>query len=105
MSELEAELSKVSEISDIAELKALEGKFDEAAMPTVSGTGWDAIVEIPAAAVPVELIDSPVFAQLANAVAGGKLLSTALINAFITDDGRILVGSVPLEALQAAASK
>jgi len=104
MTELE-ELSKMSDISDIAELKALEGQFDKSAMPIVNGTGWDAIVEIPAAAIPAELVDSPVFAQLANAVAGGKLFSTALINAFIADDGRIFIGSVSLEALQAAASK
>jgi len=99
------EVSKLSDISDIAELKALEGKFDKAAMPTVNGTGWDAIVEIPAAAVPSELADSPVIKQLANAVDGGKLFSTALINAFIADDGRIFIGSVSLEALQAAAAK
>jgi outer membrane lipoprotein-sorting protein len=104
MTDLE-ELSKMSEISDIAELKALEGQFDKSAMPIVNGTGWDAIVEIPATAVPAELTDSPVFGQLANAVAGGKLFSTALINAFIADDGRIFIGSVSLEALQAAASK
>lgn len=105
MTELEEELAKISEVSDIADLKALEGQFDKSAMPIVNGTGWDAIVEIPAAAIPVELRESPVFEQLANAVAGGKLFSTALINAFIADDGRIFVGSVSLEALQAAASK
>jgi len=70
---------------------------------TVTGTGWDAIVELPANAVPAELEGSPLFAQATRAVSGGRLLSTALANVFVTDDGRVLVGSVPLERLQAAA--
>jgi hypothetical protein len=43
--------------------------------------------------------------QAAVAVPGGKLLSTALVNVLILDDGRIFAGSVPLERLQSAADK
>lgn len=100
-----ADLAKLSEVSNLADLKALESQVDKSAMPSVTSTGWDAIVTIPAEAVPAELATNPVFEQLTNRVAGGKLLSTALINVFIADDGRILIGSVSLEALQAAASK
>ncbi|WGZ79691.1 hypothetical protein [Arthrobacter sp. EM1] len=42
--------------------------------------------------------------QLAVAVPGGRLVSTSLLNVLILDDGRIFVGSVPLERLQAAAT-
>ena len=42
--------------------------------------------------------------QAAVAVPGGRLVSTSLVNVLILDDGRILVGSVPLERLQAAAT-
>ena len=42
--------------------------------------------------------------QLSTAVDGGQLLSTALVNVLITDDGRILAGSVTVERLQAVAS-
>jgi hypothetical protein len=41
--------------------------------------------------------------QAAVPVPGGRLLSTALVNVLILDDGRVFAGSVPLERLQAAA--
>lgn len=37
-------------------------------------------------------------------VPGGRLLSTALVNVLVLDDGRVLIGSVPLDRLQAAAA-
>ena len=37
------------------------------------------------------------------AVPGGRLLSTSLVNVLLTDDGRIFVGMVPADRLQAAA--
>lgn len=42
--------------------------------------------------------------QALTPVPGGRLLSTSLMNMLILDDGRIYVGSVPLERLQAAAA-
>jgi hypothetical protein len=38
-------------------------------------------------------------------VQGGRLLSTALVNVLVLDDGRVVAGSVPLERLQAAAAQ
>lgn len=71
--------------------------------PVVSGTGWDAIVEIPAASVPDDLATDPLFAQLTTEVDGGRVFSTALVTVLLTDDGRLLAGSVPADRLVAAA--
>ena len=70
----------------------------------VSGSGWDAVIELPAGSAPAELTASPQFAQATEAVSGGALLSTELLNILITDDGRVFAGSVPLERLQSAAA-
>ena len=74
------------------------------ARPTISGTGWDAVVELPAGTVPAGLTSSPLFGQLTHAVTGGRLVHTALLNVLLTDDGRVFLGSVPIERLQAVAA-
>lgn len=71
--------------------------------PTTTGSGWSTIVTIPAAAVPGGSTQSKQFLSLSTPVAGGRAVSTALVTVFVTDDGRVLAGSVPLSALQAAA--
>jgi outer membrane lipoprotein-sorting protein len=71
--------------------------------PRVIGTGWDTVVEVPATAVPTELLTSPLLTGATQSVAGGRLISTALVTVFLTDDGRVLAGSVPPDRLQAAA--
>ncbi|TRW45634.1 LolA family protein [Georgenia yuyongxinii] len=71
--------------------------------PTLLGTGWDAVVVLPAGGP--SPTDEPLLDQLTTAVDGGRLLSTALVNVLVTDDGRVLAGSVPLERLQAAATE
>ncbi len=71
--------------------------------PVVTGSGWDAIVEMPAASVPTDLAGDPLFSQLTTEVDGGRVFSTALVTVLITDDGRILAGSVPVDRLLAAA--
>ncbi|HEX9086304.1 MAG TPA: hypothetical protein VF867_02120 [Arthrobacter sp.] len=101
--------------------------------PTVTGTGWESVLEFPAGAIalpdqassqttaPDPATANPLqpgtagpggtrsgaaalLEQAAVAVPGGKLVSTSLVNVLILDDGRILAGSVPLERLQAAAT-
>ncbi|MET1052410.1 MAG: hypothetical protein ABWX65_07205 [Mycetocola sp.] len=72
--------------------------------PTVTGTGWDAIVELPAGAEPADLSTNPLLDELTTAVDGGRVFSTALVTVLLTDDGRVLAGSVAVERLQAAAS-
>jgi len=73
--------------------------------PTVTGTGWDTIVELPAGTDPTSLTDSPMLSQLTTSVDGGHVLQTTLLTVLITDDGRVLAGAVPVESLQAAAGK
>ncbi|UFS59249.1 LolA family protein [Subtercola endophyticus] len=75
-----------------------------AAKPVVTGTGWDAIVELPAGADASALTSSPLLGELTTAVDGGHLLSTTLVNVLVTDDGRVYAGSVSADQLQAVAA-
>jgi len=72
--------------------------------PVITGSGWDAVVELPAESVPKDLSASPLFTQLTTSVTGGRALSTSLLNVLLTTDGRVLAGSVPIERLQAVAT-
>ncbi|GAA4167501.1 DUF2092 domain-containing protein [Gryllotalpicola koreensis] len=81
--------------------------------PTVTGTGWSAIAELPAGSVDLSQLtqgaaqsssgDASTLLGLLQAVPGGRGLQTALVSVLITDDGRVLVGAVPLSALENAA--
>ncbi|MBC7761116.1 MAG: hypothetical protein H7201_04820, partial [Candidatus Saccharibacteria bacterium] len=77
---------------------------NDTAKPTVSGTGWDAIVALPAGKSTARATSSPLFAQLTTSVTGGRLFRTSLINVLLTDDGRVFAGPVPLAKLQTAAA-
>lgn len=70
--------------------------------PVTIGTGWETIVAFPAA--PGGFGDNPMLDQLTTKVDGGRLLATSLLNVFLTDDGRVFAGSVPVDRLQAAAN-
>jgi hypothetical protein len=72
---------------------------------TVTGTDWTSVVQLPAGSVPASVTSSPMFAQATTSVAGGRVLTTSLVNVLLTDDGRVFVGAVPVATLQAAASK
>ncbi|HLR95139.1 MAG TPA: hypothetical protein VK053_11475 [Jiangellaceae bacterium] len=63
------------------------------------GTGWDSVHIAPAGTV--DLSSQPVLAQLTTAVDGGHAVRTNLLSLLITDDGQVLLGAVPVEALQA----
>ncbi|WP_307433476.1 hypothetical protein [Pseudarthrobacter defluvii] len=73
---------------------------------SVSGTGWEAVVGTVrgSAAEADMMLQDPLLSPAAVAVPGGRLLSTALLNVLITDDGRIFAGMVPPERLQSAAA-
>ena len=77
---------------------------DTAPEPRVTGEGWDAVVELPAGTAPPQLTRSPLLLEATRAVPGGRLLHTALVNVLLTDDGRVLAGSVPVERLQTLAA-
>ncbi|MGA1836236.1 DUF2092 domain-containing protein [Herbiconiux sp. 11R-BC] len=72
--------------------------------PTVTGSGWDAIVSLPLGSSTSSLTSSPLFSQLTTPVDGGSVLQTTLVTVLLTDDGRVFAGAVPVEALQAAAA-
>lgn len=97
----EADIAKMK--SEAAKPEAAEGDHS-GEVPTVTGSAWDAVVEIAAASVPAELSASSLLTQLTTEVAGGRALSTSLLTVFLATDGRVFVGSVPLETLQAAAA-
>ncbi|SKA98923.1 Outer membrane lipoprotein-sorting protein [Agreia bicolorata] len=73
--------------------------------PTVTGTGWDTIVELPASGDAMPPSDSSMLSQLTTPVEGGHVLQTTLLTVLITDDGRVLAGAVPVDSLQAAAAQ
>ena len=77
----------------------------DADKPVVTGEGWDAIVETTIGGDLSDLTSNPLFAQLAAPVAGGSALQTTLVSVLLTDDGRLLAGAVPIDALQAAAAR
>ena len=76
--------------------------------PTVTGTGWESVVEFPASPASAEagamISSDPLLQQAAVAVPGGRLFSTAVVNVLFADDGRVFAGSVPAERLLTAAA-
>lgn len=78
--------------------------------PVVHGTGWASILEAKSPA-PGALLDSgpasggAALQQLTTKVDGGRAVTSSLFTVLLTDDGRVLAGSVPLTSLQDAAKK
>lgn len=70
----------------------------------VHGTGWESVVVIEAKDVPKELATNELLRQLATPVEGGKLLHTSLVNVLLTNDGRMVLGPVSVDRLQAVAN-
>lgn len=79
------------------------GSTDAAKKPTVTGTGWSTIVEVPAADVPSDLTANATVQRLTTVTSAGRVLHTALVNVLLTTDGRVLAGAVPVSSLVAAA--
>lgn len=72
---------------------------------SVTGTGWEAVIELPRAGQAFPGGHAPGLWEQATVPApGGRLLSTALVNVLVLDDGRVFAGSVPVERLRAAAA-
>jgi outer membrane lipoprotein-sorting protein len=76
----------------------------DARRPPVTGSGWESVVELPAGTGESMSGAASLLQQATVSVPGGRLLSTALVNVLILDDGRVFAGLVPLERLQAAAA-
>ena len=84
------------------------GGNDAAMKPSVTGTGWASIVELPAGAAGstapnASVSQSKLLDELTTPVAGGRALQTSLLSVLLMSDGRILVGAVPIASLEAAA--
>jgi outer membrane lipoprotein-sorting protein len=93
---------------DAKTTKGSPGHAGPGAGTRVIGSGWSAVVETgpaadSAAAGASAMLDQPLVEQLTTRVDGGRALRTALFSVLLTDDGRLLVGAVPVEALVSAA--
>jgi outer membrane lipoprotein-sorting protein len=72
--------------------------------PAIVGSGWDAVVELPAGTAVNHAADRQLLGQLTKPVAGGRAITTSVFSVFISDDGHVLAGSVPVSRLQDVAS-
>jgi outer membrane lipoprotein-sorting protein len=99
-----------------SDLKKYAGKNPTAAdevqaraeIEKLKAQGWAAVVEVPAAMVPAEITAlkaNKLYAELTKPVAGGRVFSTALLNVFFANDGRVFAGSVTTQKLLEAAAK
>ena len=87
---------------------AADEALAKAEVEKLQAQGWAAVVEVPADKVPAEIAmlkENKLYTELTKAVAGGRIFSTALVNVFIADDGRIFAGSVTQQRLLEAAKK
>ncbi|QNE23331.1 outer membrane lipoprotein carrier protein LolA [Kribbella qitaiheensis] len=84
------------------------GKSD-ADKPTVVGKGWESVVVLRGAKLPADAGPLGQLLAKARTVQGtwgsGKILTTKMVSALITDDGRVFIGLVSPDTLQAAAAK
>lgn len=84
------------------------GRLGELPKPTTVGEGWDTVVLAP---LPEQFRAqaAPFLANLGTPVSGpwgsGRLVSTAVATAIITDDGRVAAGAVPEQVLTEALSR
>jgi outer membrane lipoprotein-sorting protein len=75
--------------------------------PTLTGSGWSTVAELPAGTVDRSSLGadgSGLLDQLTRPVDGGRAVQTALVSVYLTDDGRVLAGAVPVDALVRAAA-
>ncbi|WP_157996142.1 hypothetical protein [Kribbella sp. VKM Ac-2569] len=93
------------------EPKQLKPGTAKAGEPTVIGEGWESVAMIRGAQTAQLTGNGPLAQLLAKAptVSGtwgkGKVLTSRMVSALITDDGRVFVGLVTPDTLQAAAAK
>ena len=72
-------------------------------LPQVHGSGWSTVVEVSGVELPEDA--QGLLGQLTKQVAGGRAITSALVSVLFTDDGRMLVGSVPTDRLVTLASQ
>lgn len=82
---------------------AAPGPSAPAALPQVLGSGWSTVVEVSGVELPEDA--QGLLGQLTVPVEGGRAITSALVSVLFTDDGRMLVGSVPTDRLVTLASQ
>ena len=80
---------------DMEEMESLEEKPE----PVMIGEGWDTVVHMPAGEKTLEEMGGQLLQSLMTPVAGGMLLSTPLMNVFMTDSGDVYAGAVSVQHL------
>ena len=102
-----------TQIVDLNELEAQKEKVDlemwmdsdkmlsreEKPVPGRIGEGWDTVVHMPAGEKTLEEMGGQLLQSLMTPVAGGMLLSTPLMNVFMTDSGDVYAGAVSVQHL------
>ncbi|TDU86687.1 outer membrane lipoprotein-sorting protein [Kribbella voronezhensis] len=77
--------------------------------PTVVGKAWESVLVLRGAKLPADAGPLGQLLAKARTVQGtwgsGKILTTKMVSALITDDGRVFVGLVTPDTLEAAAAK
>lgn len=105
------ESATVAPLPNPDQLKHLSGSGTDrldTAEPTMIGEGWTTILQLPTGAAGNWTSDpttADLVRQLTTTVPGGRAVRTALFTVLFTDDGRVLTGAVPLQALQDAARR
>ncbi len=79
--------------------------YPEMGQPEILGSDWLSVVHLPAlpADVPMDLMENELFGDMFTEVAGGRVLSTALVNVLITDSGEVYMGAVTIDYLLSVA--
>lgn len=98
--------SKIKD-KDLSKLAAHEarpkGTTEPGDMPTVLGKDWTSVVV--ARGVKIPAANRAMLNQLSKPVAGGRVITSALLSVLLTNDGRALVGAVPADRLVQLAAK
>lgn len=76
-------------------------EFADGVSTDTVGEGFDTVVTMSALpeAIPMEMLENELFAELMQQVDGGRVLSTPLSTTLITDDGRVFAGAVTVDYL------
>jgi len=97
----EAELENLS-----ADAKA---QWEAQGLPAgdIVGENWESIVYLASvpADVPLDMLETELFADLMTDVDGGKVFSTPVVNVLITDSGEVYAGAVTIAHLLAVAAR
>lgn len=91
-----------SKLPTAADAKGWHARPAGGTQPTVLGKGWTSVAELsaPAATGGAKGSSTQLLDQLTTRVPGGRVLTTKLVSALLTDDGRVLVGAVTPQVLQ-----